>query len=170
RAPGLAGTGGRAVNGAGRAKTACADKDGATPGECDAKPVVHEEIVVRAIRADAETPVTKLELDAPRLERSNYSQETPFLLAETPAVTSYSESGLLAGAGYSYFSLRGMHQTRVNMTFDGVPLNDPEESAVYFANFGDFTSALGSIQVQRGVGTSSVGAASYGGAIDFASV
>jgi iron complex outermembrane receptor protein len=63
-----------------------------------------------------------------------------------------------------------MHQTRVNMTLDGVPLNDPEESAVYFANFGDFTSALGSIQVQRGVGTSSVGAASYGGAIDFASV
>src|SRR6185503_4227588 len=75
-----------------------------------------------------------------------------------------------AGAGFSYFSLRGMHQTRVNMTLDGVPLNDPEESAVYFANFGDFTSALGSIQVQRGVGTSSVGAASYGGAIDFASI
>lgn len=132
-------------------------------------PLVHEEIVVRAIRADESAPVTKVELGAERLERSNYAQETPFLLAETPAITSYSESGLLAGAGYSYFSLRGMHQTRVNMTFDGVPLNDPEESAVYFANFGDFASALGSVQVQRGVGTSSVGAASYGGAIDFAS-
>ena len=78
--------------------------------------------------------------------------------------------GLAAGGGYSYFSLRGINQTRINMTFDGVPLNDPEESAVYFANFGDFTSALSSIQVQRGVGTSTVGAASYGGAINFASV
>lgn len=131
---------------------------------------VDEEVVVRAIRADASAPVTKVEIDGERLARSNYSQEMPFLLAETPGVSSYSESGLQAGAGYSYFTLRGMHQTRVNMTFDGVPLNDPEESAVYFANFGDFASALGSIQVQRGVGTSSVGAASYGGAIDFASL
>ncbi len=131
---------------------------------------VGEEVVVRAIRADEAAPVSKVEIDGPRLERRNYAQEMPFLLAETPGVTSYSESGLQAGAGYAYFTLRGMHQTRVNMTLDGVPLNDPEESAVYFANFGDFASALGSIQVQRGVGTSSVGAASYGGAIDFASI
>jgi iron complex outermembrane receptor protein len=128
-----------------------------------------EEVVVTAIRADSTAPVSKVEIDGERIERRDYAQEMPFLLAETPGVTSYSESGLQAGAGYSYFSLRGMHQTRVNMTLDGVPLNDPEESAVYFANFGDFTSALGSIQVQRGVGTSSVGAASYGGSIDFES-
>ncbi|MFN7941758.1 MAG: TonB-dependent receptor [Thermoanaerobaculia bacterium] len=131
---------------------------------------VSEEIVVDAIRADAKTPVTKRDLDAAEIARRNYHQEMPFLLAGTPAITSYSESGLAQGGGYSYFTLRGVDQRRVNMTFDGVPLNDPEESAVYFANFGDFTSALGSIQVQRGVGTSSVGAASYGGSINFASV
>ncbi len=140
--------------------------------EAETEPAVRlaEEVVVRAIRADETAPITKVEIDSERLKAANYSQEMPFLLAETPGVTSYSESGLQAGAGYSYFSLRGMHQTRVNMTFDGVPLNDPEESAVFFANFGDFASALESIQVQRGVGTSSVGAASYGGTIDFASV
>lgn len=128
------------------------------------------EIVVSALRADERAPVTKREIPAEELERRNYGQEMPFLLAETPGVTSYSETGLQLGAGYSYFTLRGLHQTRINMTFDGVPLNDPEESAVYFANFGDFSSALGSIQVQRGVGTSTVGSASYGGAINFASL
>ncbi len=125
-------------------------------------------IVVQAVRADAATPVTKTDLDRPEIARLNYGQEMPFVLQSTPSATNYSETGL--GAGYSYFYLRGIQQTRINMTLDGAPLNDPEESAVYFANFGDFASALESIQIQRGVGTSTLGSASYGGSINFASV
>lgn len=124
-------------------------------------------IVVRAVRADTSIPVTKTDLDAGALARLNYGQEMPFVLQSTPGVTNYSETGL--GAGYSYFSVRGIQQTRVNMTLDGAPLNDPEESALYFANFGDFASALGSVQIQRGVGTSTLGPASYAGSINFAS-
>ena len=131
---------------------------------------VSEDLVVRALRAAPEAPVTQSELPAERLAALSYGQEMPFLLATTPGVTSYSESGLALGAGYSYFSLRGLPQSRINMTFDGVPLNDPEESAVYFANFGDFAAAVGSVEVQRGVGTSTFGSASYGGAISFGSV
>lgn len=127
-----------------------------------------ETIVVQAIRADADIPITKKDLDQKEIEQKNYGEEMPFVIEQTPSITNYSEDGL--NAGYSYFYLRGIHQTRINMTLDGVPLNDPEESAVYFANFGDFASAVQSIQIQRGVGTSTVGAASYGGSINFASV
>jgi len=127
-----------------------------------------EHVVVRAIRADADDPVTKKDIDRRTIERSNYAQEMPFLLQEAPAMTHYADSG--TGSGYSYFTMRGIQQTRINMTLDGVPLNDPEESALYFSNFGDFASALGSIQIQRGVGTTSIGAASYGGSINFESL
>ena len=134
------------------------------------EPILHypESIVVQAIRADDSVPVTKKDIPHEEIEKENYGQEMPFFLMRTPSTNSYSDSGL--GSGYSYFTMRGIQQTRINMTVDGVPLNDPEESAVYFANFGDFTSAVESIQIQRGVGTSTVGAASYGGSINFASL
>lgn len=134
------------------------------------EPLLHypESIVVQAIRADSTTPVTKKDLDLEEIQKSNYGQEMPLLLSLTPSVTSYAESGM--GAGYSYFYLRGIQQTRINMTLDGVPLNDPEESAVYFANYGDFSNAVQSVQIQRGVGTSTVGSSSYGGSINFASM
>lgn len=128
-----------------------------------------ESVVVAALRAAESAPFAVSELSAREIERADHGQEMPLLLERTPAVASYSETGLATGGGYSYFTLRGLSQARINMTFDGVPLNDPEESAVYFANFGDFAGAVSSIQVQRGVGSSSVGAASYGGAIHFES-
>jgi iron complex outermembrane receptor protein len=128
---------------------------------------LQEEVVVQAVRADERTPVTTAEIPREELERAYHGQEMPVLLSRTPSIVQYSETG--SGAGYSYFSLRGLHQTRVNMTLDGVPLNDPEESAVFFANFGDFASALQSVQVQRGVGISSVGAASFAGSVNFES-
>lgn len=129
-----------------------------------------EEVVVAAVRAAEDAPGPRSELGIERLERESYGQEMPFLLAATPAIASYSETGLQLGGGYSYFTLRGIGQSRVNMTLDGVPLNDPEESAVYFANFGDFTSALAGVQIERGAGTSAVGSPAYAGAIRFESV
>jgi iron complex outermembrane receptor protein len=127
-----------------------------------------EEITVAAVRADADAPITKRDLDRREIEQLNTGQEMPFLLKEVPSVTQYSDSG--SATGYSYIYLRGIPQTRMNITLDGVPLNEPEDSAFYFANFGDFANAIESLQVQRGVGTSTVGAASFVGSINFASI
>lgn len=126
-----------------------------------------ESITVTAIRAGDEAPVTVKNLSSSELESLSYGQDTPTLLQYTPSVTWYSDSGV--GSNYSYLSLRGVGQTRINMTFDGAPLNDPAEHALYFNNFHDFASTVDSIQIQRGVGTSTVGSPSYGGSINFAS-
>ncbi len=127
-----------------------------------------EEVVVQAVRADVETPVTKTDLGRADIQRLDYGQEMPALLKDVPSATQYSDAG--NGAGYAYLYLRGIPQTRLNVTLDGVPLNEPEDSALYFVDFGDFASSLESVQVQRGVGTSSVGTASFAGSVNFASV
>ena len=127
-----------------------------------------EKVVVQAVRAEERTPVTKTDLERETIEAVNRGQETPFLLASTPSVNVQSDSGTTAG--YAYFNVRGIGQTRLNVTLDGIPLQDPEDQALYFSNFGDFLSVVDSVQVQRGVGTSSVGGASYGGSVNFASV
>jgi iron complex outermembrane receptor protein len=127
-----------------------------------------EDVVVRAIRAEARAPVTKTDIGREELERHDYGQQIPVLLKQTPSVTQYSETGI--GAGYSYFYLRGIQQTRVNMTLDGVPLNEAEDSTLYFVDFDGLAGSLDSIQIQRGVGTSSVGAASFAGSVNFESV
>jgi len=129
---------------------------------------IDEKVVVQAVRAEDRTPVTKTDVGREAIEAANRGQETPFLLASTPSVNVQSDSG--TAAGYAYFNIRGIGQTRLNITLDGVPLQDPEDQALYFSNFGDFLSVVDSIQVQRGVGTSSVGGASYGGSVNFASV
>ncbi|MCG6925965.1 MAG: TonB-dependent receptor [Acidobacteria bacterium] len=129
---------------------------------------LREDVVVRAVRAEERTPVTKTNIDAERIEAVNRGQEMPFLLGPTPSTNFNSDNGL--AAGYSYFNIRGISQTRLNITLDGVPLQDPEDQALYFANFGDFASVVDSIQIQRGIGTSSYGSASYGGSVNFASV
>ena len=131
-------------------------------------PARSESVVVQAIRGDDEAPVTKTDLDRPALVEKTWGQELPVLLQDTPSVTQYSETG--SGQGYAYFTLRGLSGTRVNMTFDGVPLNEPEDSAVYTADFGNLSRNLASVQVQRGVGTSTFGAASFAGSVNFESL
>ncbi len=130
-------------------------------------PEIEEAITVVGIRAGDEIPITKKDLDREQIEKLSFGQDVPQLLQYTPSMTWYSDSGV--GSNYSYFSLRGIQQTRINMTFDGAPLNDPAEHAVYFNNFNDFVNQVDSIQIQRGVGTSSVGSPSYGGSVNFAS-
>ena len=127
-----------------------------------------ESVVVQAIRGADEAPVTKTDLDRPALVEKTWGQELPVLLQDTPSVTQYSETG--SGQGYTYFTLRGLSQTRVNMTFDGVPLNEPEDSAVYTADFGNLSLNLASVQVQRGVGTSTFGAAAFAGSVNLESL
>ncbi|MCX6551597.1 MAG: TonB-dependent receptor [Acidobacteria bacterium] len=144
---------------------------GATTGVAivlDALARFSEDVTVTAVRADAEAPMTTRDINRREIETLNAGQEMPFLLKQVPSITQYSDSG--SATGYSTIYLRGIPQSRMNITLDGVPLNEPEDSAFYFANFGDFANALGSLQVQRGVGTSTVGAASFVGSINFASL
>ncbi len=128
---------------------------------------VEGSITVLGIRAGEDAPVTRRDLDREEIETRSYGQDVPALLQIAPSMTWYSDSGI--GSNYSYFSLRGIQQTRINMTLDGAPLNDPAEHALFFNNFHDFTSVVDSIQILRGVGTSSVGSPSFGGSVNFAS-
>lgn len=128
---------------------------------------VEESVTVIGIRAGEEVPVTKRNMDREEIEKFSYGQDVPELLEHTPSMNWYSDSGV--GSNYSYFSMRGIHQTRISMTFDGAPLNDPAEHALFFNNFHDFLSDVDSIQIQRGVGTSSVGSPAFGGSVNFAS-
>jgi len=129
---------------------------------------VSDSITVTAVRAGENVPVTKRNLDREEIDELSYGQDVPALLQYTPSLTWYSDSGV--GSNYSYFNLRGIQQTRINMTLDGAPLNDPAEHALYFNNFFDFSSMVDSIQIQRGVGTTTVGSPSYGGSVNFASL
>ena len=94
-------------------------------------------------------------------------KDIPAMLTYTPAIQFYSDAGNFYG--YSYFRLRGIDQTRINATLDGVPLNEPEDMGVYFNNYPDFLSSIQDVQIQRGVGTTSNGTASYGGSLNFTS-
>ena len=128
---------------------------------------VEDSITVIGIRAGEQVPVTKRNMDRQEIDQLSYGQDVPQLLAQTPSMNWYSDSGI--GSNYSYFSMRGIQQTRISMTLDGAPLNDPAEHALFFNNFHDFLSGVDSIQIQRGVGTSSVGSPAYGGSVNFAS-
>jgi iron complex outermembrane receptor protein len=133
------------------------------------EPELAEAIVVSGIRADDRTPVTKTNVSREEIARTYYQQDIPLLLRDTPSVTTYTESGV-GGSGYSYFTLRGVSPTRLNFTLDGVPLGDSEDNGTYFADFPDLARSLQSIQIQRGVGTSTVGAPSFGGSVNFESI
>src|SRR5256714_8559334 len=133
------------------------------------KPVLKESIVVSEIRADEKTPVTKTDIDKDTIAKDYYGQDIPLLLRDVPSINTYTESGI-GGSGYSYITLRGISPTRINFTLDGVPLADSEDMGTYFADFPDLARSLQSIQVQRGVGTSTVGSPSFGGSINFESI
>lgn len=125
-------------------------------------PKTLQEVIV-TYQADKLTPVTFHNISLKDLKIKSTGQEPSFLFSETPSITNYADAG--GSQGYSYFRLRGIDQTRINMTLDGVPLNEPEDQGVYFSNYPDILNSVSKIQIQRGVGTSKNGVASYGGSI-----
>jgi iron complex outermembrane recepter protein len=127
-----------------------------------------ERVTVTALRGDVDAPIPQRTMDREEIERRYVGQDVPLLLTGQPSITSYAEAG--AFSNYTYLRLRGIDHTRVNITLDGIPLNDPEDQFVYFSNFPDFGNSLESAQIQRGVGTSSYGTAAYAGAINLQSV
>jgi iron complex outermembrane receptor protein len=127
-----------------------------------------ESVQVTAVRAGAATPISEKTISREEIQRRYAGQEMPILLQAAPGISSYAESG--SASNYSYMRLRGIDQTRINITLDGIPLNEPEDEGLYFSNFPDFANSISSVQVQRGVGTSTNGVASYAGSVNFESV
>ncbi len=125
-----------------------------------------ERVLVRAIRASDKAPISQKTIERGVITQRNFGQDVPLLLqGASPSITAHTETGTTSG--YSYLRLRGLDQTRINITIDGVPLNDMEDQVLYFANFADLMANVQSVQVQRGVGTSTAGTASFAGSINF---
>lgn len=125
------------------------------------------DVLVIGTRADKKTPVSQETIKKEDIQRIYQGQEIPILLDKSTSITSSSDGG--HPQGYTYFRLRGIDQSRINMTLNGVPLNEPEDQGVYTSNYPGFTNDIQSIQIQRGVGTSSNGVASYAGSMSFQS-
>jgi iron complex outermembrane receptor protein len=103
---------------------------------------------------------------APQIAKINNGQDLPYILDQTPSVVASSDAG--NGIGYTSISIRGTDASRINMTLNGLPYNDAESQSIYFVDIPDFASSTGSIQIQRGVGTSSNGAGAFGASMNFA--
>ena len=123
-----------------------------------------EEFIVSATRAGETTPTTFQTITREQLDKNNLGQDLPFLLNHTPSVITHSDAG--AGIGYTGMRIRGSDQTRINVTVNGIPLNDAESHGVFWVNMPDFASSVDNIQIQRGVGTSTNGAATFGASIN----
>lgn len=127
-----------------------------------------ERVVIRATRAGGTTPTSQSTLTRATLERTYVGQDAPLALLGVTGVTAASDAG--AFSGYSSIRLRGVDQTRLAISVDGVPLNDPEDQVLYFSNVPDFMNSMQSVQVTRGVGSSAFGTAAFAGSLDFESM
>ena len=119
---------------------------------------------VRAVRAGENTPFTRTNLTKKEIRILNLGADIPFLLQSTPSVVAHSDAG--NGIGYTGIRIRGTDATRINITLNGVPFNDAESQGTFFVNLPDFLSSTGSIQIQRGVGTSTNGVGAFGASIN----
>ncbi|MEM6964622.1 MAG: TonB-dependent receptor [Bacteroidota bacterium] len=123
-----------------------------------------QELTVLATRASKSTPMTYTNITKEELEENNLGQDVPFLLKWTPSVVVTSDAG--AGIGYTGLRIRGSDPTRINVTINGIPLNDSESQGVFWVDLPDFASSTEDIQIQRGVGTSTNGAGAFGASIN----
>ena len=127
-----------------------------------------QEVVVKGVRAQKNAPYAVANIKKVQLsEFSKTGRELPFLFSQTPGVLAWSENGL--GTGTTYMRIRGAGDSRINVTLDGVPLNSPEDQCVFWANMNSYGSLLGSVQIQRGVGTSTNGDGAFGGTVALSS-
>jgi len=131
----------------------------------ETKSLMSDEVIVVASRAKENTPVAQTTLQKDDISRMNVIADIPYQLELTPSVVATSETG--TGTGYSSMRIRGTSISRINVTVNGVPLNDAVSQGVFWVNMPDFTSSVNSIQIQRGVGTSTNGTAAFGASINF---
>ena len=118
------------------------------------------EVFVSALRVDDTTPIAYTNISREEIESRNFGQDIPFLVKTSPSVVSTSDAG--AGIGYTGIRVRGVDPGRINVTINGIPLNDAESHGVFWVNMPDLASSTQNIQIQRGVGTSTHGAGAFG--------
>lgn len=122
-------------------------------------------IEVTGVRTSSLAPISQKTISKLDISKDYHGQEMTYVLEKTPSVTTQSDGG--QPNGYTYFRIRGIDQTRINATMNGAPLNESEDQGAYYSNYPGFATYIKSIQVQRGVGSSSNGTASYGGSISY---
>ncbi|HLP04731.1 MAG TPA: TonB-dependent receptor [Paludibacter sp.] len=122
------------------------------------------EITVTSLRANDKSPLAYSNIGKESLSKSNLGQDLPYLISNTPSLVITSDAG--TGIGYTNFRIRGTDASRINVTINGIPYNDADEQGTYWVDVPDFTSSVENIQVQRGVGTSTNGAAAFGANIN----
>ena len=123
-----------------------------------------DEVVVLSTRANDRTPTTFININRQAIQKQNFGQDLPFILNWTPSVVTTSDAG--AGVGYTGIRIRGSDATRVNVTINGIPYNDSESQGTYWVDIPDIASSTQSIQIQRGVGTSTNGAGAFGASLN----
>jgi len=128
------------------------------------KVYLSDEVTVTATRATSHSALAYTNIDNDELQKNNLGQDMPYLLSMTPSVVVTSDAG--AGVGYTSIRIRGSDATRVNVTINGVPVNDGEAHLVYWVDLPDLSSSVDNLQIQRGVGTSTNGAGAFGGSVN----
>ncbi len=134
------------------------------PDSLQAPEITLDEVMVSALRATREIPITFTDLQKKDFQPRNLGQDIPILLNYLPAVVTTSDAG--AGVGYTGIRVRGSDATRVNVTINGIPYNDPESHGTFWVNMPDFASSVENLQLQRGVGTSTNGAGAFGASLN----
>ena len=128
------------------------------------KSVELQDVQVVATRATHKTPIAFTNMSKEQLKAVNFGQDIPYLLSLTPSITMTSDAG--NGIGYTSLRVRGTDPSRINITTNGIPMNDAESAQLYWVNMGDFASSVQSMQIQRGVGTSTNGAGAFGATLN----
>jgi iron complex outermembrane receptor protein len=126
--------------------------------------IMTDEVIVSATRANEKSPTSFSTLSKGTLQKQNFGQDLPMILNWTPSMVTTSDAG--AGVGYTGMRIRGSDATRINVTINGIPVNDSESQGVFWVNTPDLASSTQSVQVQRGVGTSTNGAAAFGATVN----
>ena len=128
------------------------------------KTVMSSAVQIKGLRVDSKSAVTYDNISQKQIKEQNLGQDIPYLINFTPSVVTTSDAG--AGVGYTGIRIRGVDPTRINVTINGIPLNDSESQAVYWVDIPDLASSIQSMQIQRGVGTSTNGAGAFGASIN----
>ena len=132
--------------------------------ELQKDPVMTGLVTVSSTRVRTGSPMTFVDISKKEIEKINTGRDIPFLLENTPSVVTTSDAG--TGIGYTGIRIRGSDPTRINVTINGIPINDAESQGMYWVDMPDLASSVEDIQVQRGVGTSTNGAGAFGGSIN----
>ncbi len=140
------------------------DKDNEIKVSLSKSTFVADEVVVSATRANAKTATAFTNVGKDELQAQNLATDLPVLLNFTPSMVTTTDAG--AGVGYTGMRIRGTDATRINVTINGIPYNDPESAGTYFVDLPDLASSVSSIQIQRGVGTSTNGAGAFGATVN----